>query len=299
LRRVLLTLGWYDYRLHRGIEKYAQAHAWNLSQDLAREKVIPWGWDGDGILGWLGAGDDLAEFVLHAGKPTVDFSYRRPHLPFAHVLEDHAAAGRLVAEHFLARRFRNFIYYSDAPNWVYQERVTRPGTPGIVKIRDTYIAPAPNETTPDGLYYLTGTTADRPDAWANYDGIELWSSPDRQNWTYLGFIWTFSVEAKAEPNAWFSQPLVYATSSHNGGLPYQLQVVWAPEIHFINGNWYIPFSMPGGATGILKSTTGKPTGPYRNAIPSGGFIARRIDADLFQDTDGRSITSTRAATWRR
>jgi LacI family transcriptional regulator len=122
LRRVLLSLGWYDYRLHRGIEKYAQAHAWNLSQDLAREKVIPWGWEGDGILAWLGAGDDLAEFVVSAGKPTVDFSYRRPHLPFAHVLEDGAAAGRLVAEHFLGRGFRNFIYYSDAPNWVYQER---------------------------------------------------------------------------------------------------------------------------------------------------------------------------------
>jgi len=122
LRRVLLSLGWYDYRLHRGIEKYAHAHDWNLSQDLAREKVIPWGWDGNGILAWLGAGDDLAEFVLHAGKPTVDFSFRRPHLPFARVLEDHPAAGRLVAEHFLARGLRNFIYYSDAPNWVYQER---------------------------------------------------------------------------------------------------------------------------------------------------------------------------------
>lgn len=164
--------------------------------------------------------------------------------------------------------------------------VTRPGTSGIIKIRDTYIAPAPNETTPDGLYYLTGTTADMPDAWSNYDGIELWSSPDLQSWTYLGFIWTFSVDAKAEPNAWFSQPLVYVSSSHNGGVPYQLQVVWAPEIHFINGNWYIPFSMPGGAAGILKSTTGKPTGPFRNALPVGGFIARSIDPDLFQDTDG-------------
>jgi LacI family transcriptional regulator len=122
LRRVLLTLGWYDYRLHRGIERYAQAHGWDLSQDLVREKVIPWGWEGDGILAWLGAGDDLASFVLQAGKPTVDFSYRRPQLPFAHVLEDHAAAGRLVAEHFLARGFRSLVYYSDAPNWVYEER---------------------------------------------------------------------------------------------------------------------------------------------------------------------------------
>lgn len=121
-RRVLLVLGWYDYRLHRGIEQYAQEHRWHLSEDLAREKVIPWGWDGDGILAWLGAGDDLAEFVAHAEKPTVDFSFRRPHLKFARVLEDTAAVGRLVAEHFLARGFRHFLYYSDADNWVYNER---------------------------------------------------------------------------------------------------------------------------------------------------------------------------------
>ena len=68
-KRVLLALGWYDYRLHQGIEKYAQEHGWHLYADYAREKVIPWGWEGDGILAWLGAGDDLAEFVSAAKSP--------------------------------------------------------------------------------------------------------------------------------------------------------------------------------------------------------------------------------------
>src|SRR5215472_6469401 len=95
-KRVLVALGWYDYRLHRGIEKYAQEHGWRLSEDLAREKVIPWGWDGDGILAWLGAGDDLADFVFHAQKPTVDFSFRRPQLKFTRVLEDTTGAAKLV-----------------------------------------------------------------------------------------------------------------------------------------------------------------------------------------------------------
>ena len=121
-RRVLLALGWYDYRLHRGIEKYAQERGWYISANLTREKVIPWGWEGDGILAWLGAGDDLAEFVKHARRPTVDFSFRRPHLPFARVLEDHAHAARLVAEHFLSRGFTNFMFYSDTENWSYEER---------------------------------------------------------------------------------------------------------------------------------------------------------------------------------
>ena len=108
--------------MHQGIEKYAQEHGWHLYADLAREKVIPWGWEGDGVLAWLGAGDDLAEFVLSTRRPTVDFSLRRPQLKFPRVLEDHAHAAQLVADHFLSRGFNNFLFYSDADNWSYEER---------------------------------------------------------------------------------------------------------------------------------------------------------------------------------
>ncbi|NDH54655.1 MAG: helix-turn-helix domain-containing protein [Betaproteobacteria bacterium] len=121
-KRVLLALGWYDYHLHQGIEKYAREHDWHVYSDLARERVIPWGWEGDGILAWLGAGDDLAEMVQGMKKPTVDFSLRRPELKFHRVLEDHAHAAQLVADHFLSRGFANFLYYSDADNWSYEER---------------------------------------------------------------------------------------------------------------------------------------------------------------------------------
>jgi LacI family transcriptional regulator len=121
-KRVLLVLGWYDYRLHQGIEKYAQEHGWHLYANYAREKILPWGWQGDGILAWLGAGDDLADFVKSAKRPTVDFSLRRPQLKFSRVLEDHANAAQLVAEHLLARGFTNFMFYSDADNWSYEER---------------------------------------------------------------------------------------------------------------------------------------------------------------------------------
>lgn len=120
-KRVLLAMGWYDYRVHAGIAKYAEEHGWHLCPDTTKEKVIPWGWEGDGILAWLGKGDDLAEFVVQARKPTVDFSNRRPALTFPRVLVDHAAAARLAADHFLAHGLRHFLVYSDADNWAFEE----------------------------------------------------------------------------------------------------------------------------------------------------------------------------------
>lgn len=121
-KRILIATGWYDYRLHRGLEKYALEHNWHLTANLTRGRVIPWDWKGDGILASLAGGDDLAEFVVRAKKPTVDLSYRRPQLKFARVLEDHAHAARLVAEHFLSRGFTNFMFYSEEANWAYEER---------------------------------------------------------------------------------------------------------------------------------------------------------------------------------
>ncbi len=121
-KRVLVALGWYDYRLHRGIERYALEHHWHLSATLARDQVLPWGWRGDGILAWLGIGDDLAEFVARARKPTVDFSFRRRELKFPRVLEDHAHAAQLVADHFVSHGFSHFSFYSNTGNWTYQER---------------------------------------------------------------------------------------------------------------------------------------------------------------------------------
>ena len=122
-RNVLLALGWYDHRLLQGIAAYAAQHRWHLAaHSIIHEKVIPWGWQGDGVLAWLAAGDDLADFVVSVKRPTVDFSMRRPHLPFAHVVQDHARTGRLVAEHFLERGFANFLFYSDLDNWSQEQR---------------------------------------------------------------------------------------------------------------------------------------------------------------------------------
>lgn len=122
-RNVLLALGWHDHRLLNGIATYAAEHNWHLSAaSITKELVIPWGWNGDGVLAWLAGNEELCDFVVSLKKPTVDFSLRRPNLPFAHVAHDHLACARMAAEHFLRRGLRNFVFYSDSANWTSEER---------------------------------------------------------------------------------------------------------------------------------------------------------------------------------
>lgn len=120
---VLVALGCYDHRLLQGIATYATEHSWHLAaHSIIHEKVIPWGWEGDGVLAWLAADDELARFVVSVKRPTVDFSLRRAELPFAHVVQDHALTGRMVAGHFLERGLRHFASYADSENWSQVQR---------------------------------------------------------------------------------------------------------------------------------------------------------------------------------
>ena len=102
----------------------------------------------------------------------------------------------------------------------------------------------------DGRYYLTGSTGD--DIWHFNDGVELWVSEDLEKWEYMGLVWTFEKDATWE-KAWrFHKKATRA--------------LWAPELHYVKGNYYITHSMPPGDRGLLKSATGKPEGPYVNEI---------------------------------
>lgn len=123
-RSVLLALGWYDHRLLQGISAYAAQHHWHLaaSSITHEQHAIPVGWKGDGVLAWLAAGDELADFVVSLKRPTVDMSLRRAHLKFPRVIQDHAKTGQMVADHFLSRGFRSFVYYSHTANWSNEGR---------------------------------------------------------------------------------------------------------------------------------------------------------------------------------
>ena len=95
---------------------------WDLSKQLVRTRGLPWGWQGDGLLIWAGAGDDLTEFALKSKMPAVDLGSQGNTLKIPRVMEDHSHAARLTGEHFLARKFVNFIYYSHRDCREFEQR---------------------------------------------------------------------------------------------------------------------------------------------------------------------------------
>jgi xylan 1,4-beta-xylosidase len=119
----------------------------------------------------------------------------------------------------------------------------------------------------EGTYYLVGTTG-APTWWQTNEGIRMWRSVDLVTWEPLGFVWTLDGDA------------TWAKAVHDGN-----RAVWAPEIHYLRGAWWLTYSMNYGGCGLLKSTTGKPEGPYSDVKPDGP-LTPNIDASLFEDTDG-------------
>ena len=119
----------------------------------------------------------------------------------------------------------------------------------------------------DGAYYLTGTTG-HPTWWKTNEGIRLWKSADLKTWEPLGLVWTI------ERDGTWQKPVKDGR-----------RAIWAPEIHYLKGNYWIAYCVNWHGTGVLRSTTGKPEGPYADIKPDGPLTGE-IDASLFQDDDG-------------
>jgi beta-xylosidase len=125
----------------------------------------------------------------------------------------------------------------------------------------------------DGSYYMTGSTGDN--IWDRNDGVELWRSKDLKKWHYLGLVWSIEKSGTWQKR-WYKD--------RNGNM---MRNVWAPEIHYIRGKYYISLCMANGGTGILVSASGKPEGPYVSPVKPDAPLTGGIDATLFQDDDGK------------
>ena len=137
------------------------------------------------------------------------------------------------------------------------------------RVRDPYIL-----FGPDGYYYMTGTTAGSH--WGDTIGIKIWRSPDLAEWESMGFVWDLYKDGKPD-NTWhFSQEIRHPEYKNP-------IAIWAPEIHYINETYWVTYSLNVGGHSLLRSTSGKPEGPYEVLDP----VQRRlIDSHLFEDDDG-------------
>lgn len=140
-------------------------------------------------------------------------------------------------------------------------------------LRDTAVTRAP-----DGTYYLTGTSGTRrADGSVDFnrnEGIYLWKSDDLQDWEPLGKVAGLD-RIEAELPDLRLQRTAVGESEFEGLL--------APELHFARGTCWLTYALKPQGTGLLKSTSGNPEGPYEDV---GLITTDGRDASLFEDDDG-------------
>ncbi|MBC7368242.1 MAG: DNA-binding transcriptional regulator [Undibacterium sp.] len=111
-------MGFYVHEISVGVAKYARMAGWILNDITSRNRLVPCGWKGNGIVTLLPgrARDDLLQFVKGAGVPVVDLSEQMPELPFARVTTDDDAIGRMAAGHFITRGFDHLAFFAQDIN---------------------------------------------------------------------------------------------------------------------------------------------------------------------------------------
>ncbi|HEX2860459.1 MAG TPA: DNA-binding transcriptional regulator [Lacunisphaera sp.] len=109
-RRVLVAATLLAEPCFRGVARYARQHGWHLVTDLMQTGAFPRGWKGDGIIAVIGYQSDLVRHIQGAGTPCVAIALGDDPMPFPSVRGDHAAVGRLAAEHLLERGYRSFAW---------------------------------------------------------------------------------------------------------------------------------------------------------------------------------------------
>lgn len=151
-------------------------------------------------------------------------------------------------------------------------------------IRDPYIV-----TSPEGEYYLTGTTPLNDKDWINTDPYNIglgeyscvgwkahiWKSKDLINWDPVenAFDLKDGIWAKVNPEKFEN------TNSDKW-------LLWAPELHWMGKRWALVHTSPFPRNGanLSFSNGAEPAGPWEN--PMGEKIGRRHDPSLFKDDDG-------------
>lgn len=126
-KRVLLLLGWYAPQTEACIVRHARDAGWSLEHHAVRTGLAGGARKLDGILCILGGWErrpELTGFVRQAGVPTVDMhADEAESVPAGRVLMDNVASGRLAADHFIERGFKDCLFLCRGlAEWSMRER---------------------------------------------------------------------------------------------------------------------------------------------------------------------------------
>lgn len=123
LKNVLLLITPSSPGRFAGIARFARAHGWHLTVADRLTHALN-GWSGDGALVTLRDDEAVLRQVRslrRRGIPVVDLTAARPDISLPRVCGDNPAIGRLAAEHFRSRYFRNVAWYSTG--WGHQHEL--------------------------------------------------------------------------------------------------------------------------------------------------------------------------------
>lgn len=153
----------------------------------------------------------------------------------------------------------------------------------------------------DGNYYLVGTQGiGRPDGVVDFQNsltIKIWKSADGVRWQEFATVWdladprVYTPHPQKTQNRWMQFYRLDPDDPKAGWV----RGVTTPEIHYLKGTYWIPFALNNQETGLLKSTTGKPEGPYENVALNPGadsseyngrITTRGGSPSLFEDDNG-------------
>jgi LacI family transcriptional regulator len=106
-----MLLAYYEHRMHLGVVRYAREANWVVDSTMAHYGTLPKSWRGDGILTVaLPERRDLLNYLRKAKVPIVSLIADVEDIITARVVLDNVQIGRIAAEHFLQRGFRNLAF---------------------------------------------------------------------------------------------------------------------------------------------------------------------------------------------
>lgn len=130
-RKVLLAASVAPRDFIRGAARHAREHDWHLVMDMMFTGVLPRGWNGDGILAMVPYQPELLGHIEASSIPCVAFTGAEQPGNLPRIESHHGEIGRLAADHFLERAYRNFAwapFLNDAANRdrfaAFQSRLT-------------------------------------------------------------------------------------------------------------------------------------------------------------------------------